>query len=130
MLAEGGRHDDPSAADHCEAALWITMVHAGLIDRQIVADEYNTARECLRSTCKGTSGFFNIVHHHKIAPEDEFVMRPGYAGFQPIEEGELLAHDVRGEVRAPTGGRILMPLYKPPCDDGFLIVREMDAPGA
>ena len=128
MLAEGGRHDDPSAVDHCEAMLWISLVEAGLLDRADAGEQYERSLQLLRDACGETRGFYNIVYHHKITTDDKFVMRPGYESFQPIEQGEHLADDARGEVRAPKGGRILMPLYKPPCDDGFLVVQE-DAQG-
>lgn len=124
LLAEGGQHNDPATVDHCEAMLWITLARTGLLDAQEAAEPLQYSQDLLQKVSAEAGGNFNIVYHHKIKTEDEFVMRPGYASFQPVDEGELLAKDARGEVRAPCAGRILMPLYKPPCDDGFLIVQE------
>jgi succinylglutamate desuccinylase len=51
-------------------------------------------------------------------------MNPGYVNLQPIAESEVLARDRTGDVRAPEGGRVLMPLYQEQGDDGFFVVRE------
>ena len=123
LLAETGQHEDPSAIDHCEAILWITLVQAGLVAEHDLQPEYAHSQDLLRSACD-TQGFFHIVYHHKIAEGDDFAMRPGYRSFQSVRKGELLARDRNGEIAAPNDGRILMPLYKPPSEDGFLIVRE------
>ncbi len=69
----------------------------------------------------------NLVYIHSVVPEDAFRMkeRPIYQNFDPIEKGELLAHDKNGEVLAPFGGLILMPLYQAQGSDGFFIVQEV-----
>lgn len=51
-------------------------------------------------------------------------MRPGYHSFHPVQRGEVLANDSNGDIVAKTDGWILMPLYKPPCDDGFIIMKQ------
>ena len=60
------------------------------------------------------------VHH--IRPGDGFRMRPGYRNFQPIDEGEHLADDAEGPVKACCQGLILMPLYQAIGSDGFFVV--------
>ena len=53
-------------------------------------------------------------------------MMPGFKNFQPIEKGQLLGHDARGEVRAPKNGCILMPLYQQQGDEGFFIIKVIE----
>jgi succinylglutamate desuccinylase len=124
MLAEGGEHDDEKTVEYCEAMLWIMLVEVGLIAQSDVELQFKESHEILQKACSETHSFFNIVYHHKIKPADGFVMKPGYVSFQKVEKGEVLAIDAKGEVLSPIAGRILMPLYRPPCDDGFLIVQE------
>lgn len=64
-----------------------------------------------------------LRYAHHIRMEDGFKMRPGYANFQPVQEGEHLADDVRGQVLSPDKGLILMPLYQAKGSDGFFIVQ-------
>jgi succinylglutamate desuccinylase len=52
-------------------------------------------------------------------------MEPGFVNFQPVDRGQLLARDGRGEIRAGESGRILMPLYQSQGRDGFFLVREV-----
>ncbi|MBK8705758.1 MAG: hypothetical protein IPN33_20820 [Saprospiraceae bacterium] len=64
-----------------------------------------------------------LVTSHRVHPGDQFQMRPGYANFQPVQRGELLAHDAGGPITAISDGLILMPLYQPQGSDGFFIVK-------
>lgn len=50
-----------------------------------------------------------------------------FLNFEPIEQGDWIANDVRGKVFAPVCGHILMPLYQKLGSDGFFIVEEMQA---
>jgi hypothetical protein len=43
----------------------------------------------------------------------------------PVRPAQLLAHDVRGEIRADRAGRILLPLYQALGDDGFFLARDV-----
>jgi succinylglutamate desuccinylase len=122
VVVEGGRHDAADAVDHHEAAIWIALAHAGLIDGERADDERQRAHDRLHDVTAGLPGLFQTVHHHKVADDDAFVMRPGYASFQPVAAGEHLADDARGEIHATRSGYVLMPLYVPPCDDGFVLV--------
>lgn len=49
-------------------------------------------------------------------------MHPGFATFDPIETGQLLARNAAGAVTAPGSGFLLMPLYQELGADGFFIV--------
>jgi succinylglutamate desuccinylase len=52
-------------------------------------------------------------------------MLPGFAGFEPIACGQVVARDRRGEVRVPIAGRMLMPRYQAAGEDGYFVVAEI-----
>jgi hypothetical protein len=54
-------------------------------------------------------------------------MKPGFTNFMRVRKGDVLATDVRGEVRAPRTGRVFMPLYQAQGDDGFFIVKRVSS---
>jgi hypothetical protein len=127
LVAESGPHDLPEAVDYHMAILWITLVRAGCLDEEAVAAEFKCARDLLEEA-RGDAPLLNtIVQHHKIVDGDGFRMRPGYSSFDPVGQGQVVADDRDGEVPAAAAGRILMPLYRPPCEDGFMVVTELDS---
>jgi hypothetical protein len=65
-----------------------------------------------------------LRHRHPVGPGDAFRMEPGFVNFQPVRTGQLLARDRGGEIRSPSRGRVLMPLYQAQGEDGFFLVRE------
>jgi succinylglutamate desuccinylase len=121
---EGGRHEDPASVDLLEAGVWATLAASGLLlDGHLVA-EVERAQRLLEQNCRGLPRVFEVRHRHPVHPEDRFRMHPGYASFQRLTKGELVAEDRSGEIRAPLPGRILMPLYQTQGDDGFFVIRE------
>lgn len=127
LVAESGPHDLPEAVDFHMAILWITLVRLGCLDQHVVEAEFKASKELL-DAARGDAPLLNsIVQHHKIADGDDFTMRPGYSSFDPVDHGQVVADDRSGEVVAAASGRILMPLYRPPCEDGFMVVTELDA---
>jgi succinylglutamate desuccinylase len=122
LAVESGQHLDPEAERLHVAIVWITLVSAGALTAADVPDfDAHFAR--LAATTAGIPRVLDLVYRHAVRPEDRFVMRPGYEGFQRIRRGEVLADDAQGEVRAPSDGRVLMPLYQPQGSDGFFVVR-------
>ena len=124
LLAEGGQHADPAAVDNLEAILWIVLVRMGCLHDTV--PEYARSLATLQNATGGERALYHIVGKHTVLEDDDFRMRPGYRSFQPVEEGEHVADDQNGPIRVTVSGRILMPLYTPPCDDGFLVVRPSD----
>lgn len=126
VIAEGGQHDSPEAADHLEAILWITCVELGILASRQPADddEYQRSIDLLKRQVDDEPLLYEVVEHHHVTDGDGFEMLPGYRSFQPVVAGEELAQDNSGPIRADGPGRILMPLYRPPCSDGFMIVEE------
>lgn len=62
-----------------------------------------------------------VVYRHALTPGDGFKMRPGYRNLARVSEGEALADDAHGPVRATRDGWLLMPLYQGQGDDGFFL---------
>jgi succinylglutamate desuccinylase len=125
LAIEGGQHEDPASIDNLEAALWLALVEAGLVDRQRVAVEHARAFRQLASRRGGTSPVIEVIERHAIRPEDEFVMAPGFANLDRVRRGQLLARDRRGEIRASSDGVVILPLYQKQGDDGFFWGREV-----
>ena len=119
---EAGQNEDPASADRHEAVLWIALVAAGLLEERAVP-HLERCRAILRDAALARPARIEVFHRHPIAPEDDFRMEPGFANIAPVEEGQLLARDRRGEIRAPERCLVLLPLYQSLGDDGFFLGR-------
>ncbi|HSR40938.1 MAG TPA: succinylglutamate desuccinylase/aspartoacylase family protein, partial [Longimicrobiales bacterium] len=123
MVFEGGQHGDPVSVERSEAAVWVALAAAGIVPAER-APGVAESRERLARDSAGLPRVLEMRYRHAILPTDDFRMDPGFVNLQPIREGEVLGRDRRGEVRAPEGGRVLMPLYQEQGEDGFFVVRE------
>jgi len=122
LAFEGGRHDDPASVERCEAAVWIALDAAGVLPRAL-RPRADAARRLLRAARGETPQLVEVLYRHRITSEDGFRMRPGFASFDRVREGQPLATDRAGEVTSPRDGHLLMPLYQPLGDDGFFVAR-------
>ena len=123
LTVETGQHDEPEAVDRAEAAIWIALVSAGLLPEALVP-EVEDARRLLREDVAHLPRALEMRQKRDVRDGDGFVMKPGYANFDPVRAGEVVARDARGEVVASEDGRLLMPLYQEQGEDGFFLVRE------
>jgi hypothetical protein len=121
---EAGQHRDPRTVENHVAAIWIAMVAAGLLARADVP-EIERYEATLEQAAAGLPRAVEIVYRHAITPEHEFRMDPGFSSFQAIRREQRLAKDRDGVVRAPSSGRILMPLYQGLGEDGFFVARDL-----
>ncbi len=124
---EAGQHDNPLSVDRMEAAIWLTLHKIGCMRYNDVPN-YDAHRALLEKLGQGIPKLVEFSYRHAISEQDEFVMRPGYKNFQPVKKGEVLAHDVRGEVKSDYNGMVLMPLYQKQGEDGFFIIQEVEMP--
>lgn len=124
MGFEGGRHQDPASVDLLEAGVWVALAAAGVLPTADRLAEVERAQRLLEQNRRGLPRVFEVRYRHPVQPEDRFRMRPGYESFQPLTQGEWVAEDRSGDIHAPAGGRILMPLYQTQGDDGFFVIRE------
>jgi succinylglutamate desuccinylase len=119
---EAGQHDDPQSVGHAVAAIVHCLRSAGCVSQDALKNDFETALAAYSDQLPKVT---RLLHVHHIRPGDAFQMRPGYANFQPIRQGEYLADDVTGPIFSPHNGLILMPLYQPKGSDGFFIVEEL-----
>ncbi len=124
---EGGQHDDPRSVDHCGAAVWLALAETDVLIEPDAVPAVQESRRSLAAATKGLPQAVEVRHRHGISENDGFQMLPGFVSFQTISEGDLLGRTDRGELRAPEGGGILMPLYQRQGDDGFFVIRKFSA---
>jgi len=121
---EAGAHDDPASVDAHADVVWVLLAALGLLDPTDVPD-LDGCRARLAHAAAGLPRVVDVRYRHPVAPEDEFVMRPGFRNFQRVRKGQIVGSDRRGAVAAPTGGRLFLPLYQAQGDDGFFVVRRV-----
>lgn len=127
VLIEGGQNEAASTVDHHEAAVWLTLVHAGVVKQADVPD-LPALRTKLLQGARGLPNELEIGYCHRLEPDEPFKMLPGYANFDDVVEGQLLARagpDFAQEVRAPWTGTLLMPRYQGQGLDGFFLGRRV-----
>jgi predicted deacylase len=124
LAVEGGQHDDPRSIDHLEAVIWVGIAAAGLADRAALP-RFPHARAHLHGARGAMPRVLEVLKRHAISPEDRFVMEPGFANLAQVQAGQLLARDRSGDVRAPSDGFVMLPLYQAQGDDGFFWGREV-----
>ena len=124
MGFEGGRHEDSASVDLLEAGVWAALAASGVLLDGHNITEVERAQRLLDQNRRGLPRVFEVHYRHPAQPEDRFRMHPGYASFQRLTSGQVVAEDRSGKIRAPVRGRILMPLYQTQGDDGFFVIRE------
>ncbi|MDX1670752.1 MAG: succinylglutamate desuccinylase/aspartoacylase family protein [Balneolaceae bacterium] len=122
---EGGNHENEVTIYNNTAALLMLLQFAGNITEENVAglEKYS---HYLDQHTQHVPDEAEFVYQHIIETGDEFEMREGFKNFQQVKEGEWLANDKNGKIRAQCDGFIIMPLYQKQGNDGFFIVRELE----
>lgn len=118
---EGGQHDDPLSVNRSIAATINCMRSIGCVRAKDVENRHD---DLLIAYSKGLPKVVDLVEVHRVRPEDQFRMLPGFHNFQAVKKGQLLAHDRNGPIHAIADGRLLMPLYQPQGEEGFFLVRD------
>ena len=125
ISVEAGQHRDPESVERHVAAIWSLIVATrGLPARAV--PELAASSECLARASAGYPRAVEVLHRHVVSSSDRFQMQPGFASFSRVTEGEIVARDVNGPVRAPQSGLLLMPRYQPQGEDGFFLAREIN----
>lgn len=119
---EGGQNDDPRTQAHHEAAIWLTLVASGALAAAEVPD-LAAQRDRLALSVSGLPAVIEIRHRHRVREDDDFAMVPGFAGFDRIARGQVVAQDRGGAVKAPEAGLMLMPRYQRQGEDGYFLAR-------
>ena len=120
---EGGQNENPASTDNLEAAIWVALDSATLLDTH--NGRVSQARNTLSGVAAGLPKVVEILHRHVTAAGDGFRMSNSYQGFDRVTSGQLLATDATGDITAPVGGYLLMPLYQKQGNDGFFLAHEL-----
>jgi succinylglutamate desuccinylase len=126
VCIEGGQHRDPATVENLVAVIWVVLVAAGVVDEEAVPGLHDHRRQLARAV-EGLPGVVEVCHRHVVKRGDAFEMEPGFANFQPIERGQVLARDSQGAIEAPMKGWLLLPLYQGQGEDGFFIGRDVSS---
>lgn len=120
---ESGQHMEKSAVWLAEDFVWLSLVHSGILPRN-EAPFYTTAYEQLNRAANGNRHFYEITYRQPVGPEDTFTMLPGYASFQKVGKGTLIATFNGEAVHITTSEKTLfMPLYQKEGEDGYFFIR-------
>lgn len=117
---ESGQHEETLSVNRAIAAIINCMRTVGCVRSEDVENRHDAL---LIEYSRGLPKVSELVFTHTIKPGDHFKMEPGYQNFQEIQEGEILAYDKSGPVRAAEDSLLLMPLYQKQGDDGFFLIR-------
>jgi predicted deacylase len=120
---EGGQHESASTVRNHRSLAWLSLINSGILNEEDVPDLMN--HESQLAEASGGMRILEVRHREAIHPSDNFEMAPGFRNFDPVRQGETLAKNNRGAIRAGESGLILMPLYQKLGEDGFFIGREI-----
>ena len=128
LVLEGGQNQALSTIEHHEAAVWLLLHAAGLIDD---APSFALAahRARLAQSVMGMPKAVEVCFRYAIEPEEQFTMLPGFHSFARVSQGQLLAHGGRSgrqEIRSPIPAVLLLPKYQGQGHDGFFLARASD----
>ena len=123
---ECGQHEEAESRVRAASAVWLAIRAAGLL-ADGDAPEARSGYRRLETAYRLLPRILEMRYRHPVEKEDGYVTRPGFRNFQPVRAGDVVGDDRRGEVTAPKGGRILMPLYQELGEDGFFVVRDVVA---
>lgn len=121
---EGGLIGSEIAIKLHTAGIWEILLTSGVVGK----DQINEIQigALLQTFAHELPQKLRVKYHYWITDEDGFRMKPGFINFQKVIKGEVIAEDRNGEIFAPMGGLIFMPLYQRSGNDGFFIVEELD----
>ena len=118
---EGGQHDSPVTVENHTSLAWLALVNTGILSAADVPDlELHRAR---LAAGKHAPQVVEVRHREAVTADDGFEMNPGFNNFDSVTQGQIVAKNRRGPVKAPEDGMILMPLYQKLGEDGFFIGR-------
>ena len=120
---ESGQHDEHLSVNRAIAAVINCMRTIESVKAEHVENRHDAL---LIDFSRGLPKIAELITAHKIKPDDNFVMKPGFKNFQKVEKGELLADDINGPICAEASGLLLMPLYQTQGEDGFFLIKELN----
>jgi len=123
MGIEAGQHDDPASVDIHEAAIWMAMVQSGCLPADTPLFDMVECRRRIAEARAGLPHVFEVVYRRVKEVDDGFKMEEGHRNFEPVREGQVIAHANDGPVEVPEDGWLFLPLYQKLGDDAYFLVR-------
>ena len=121
---EAGQHQSSDSYKHAVSAIINCFKSIGGFYDKDIESKHD---ELLLERSKGLPLEANLIYVHPVQPGDNFKMVTTkiYNNFDLVHNGEVLATDINGDVKAPCSGLILMPLYQEQGEDGFFIIQPL-----
>ncbi|WP_026953470.1 succinylglutamate desuccinylase/aspartoacylase family protein [Algoriphagus vanfongensis] len=117
---EAGQHDDSKSVDFHEAAIWIALIHTGMLKRTDI--DYDYYYHLLKKSSP-IQEEFEVIYRLDLKSDQEFTMEPGFENFSHVKPGQLLAKLDGEKIIADDEFRVFLPLYQKQGSDGFFIVK-------
>lgn len=124
VVFEGGQHSEQRTAHLHEAMIWTTLEAAGALGADDVPERARHRAE-LEAASEGCPRSVRVAYRHMRSQGDRFKMVDAFRHFHPVCQGDVLATDRSGPIRAGLTGYLMMPSYQDPGDDGFFLGVEM-----
>lgn len=121
---ESGQHQEQLSVNRAIAAITNCMRTIGCVQAAHIENRHDSL---LIEYSKGLPKISELITVHAIRSGDQFQMMPNYKNFQAVAKDEILAQDKHGPIRAIEDGLILMPLYQKQGDDGFFLIKMLEA---
>ncbi len=121
---ESGQHKEELSTNRAIAAITNCLRTIGCVNAEHIENRHDSI---LMEYAKDLPKLAELIMVHSIKQGDEFKMAPNYKNFQTVKAGEILASDRHGTIQAQEDGLILMPLYQKQGDDGFFLIRMLEA---
>lgn len=121
---EAGQHYAENSVERTVAAIWQMLVSVGCLIPP-TKSFLNKRTKLLKNLGRELPKTVRFKYRRSIQPNDQFRMREGFANFERVKKGELLAFDKNGAIRAEFDAIMLMPLYQSQGRDGFFLAEEI-----
>ena len=121
---ESGQHDEINSISNHISFLYLLLVYTRVLKETDITgfkDHYKK----IQMASKNHSDIYEIIHLHKILPNEVFEMKNGFESFQPIKKGTFLAISNGKKIISEQSGFLFMPLYQKIGDDGYFIIRKV-----
>ena len=121
---ESGQHDEINSISNHISFLYLLLVYTRVLKETDITgfkDHYKK----IQMASKNHSDIYEIIHLHKILPNEVFEMKNGFESFQPIKKGTFLATSNGKKIISEQSGFLFMPLYQKIGDDGYFIIRKV-----
>lgn len=123
MLLEAGLHDDPASVVVHEAAIWVALEGAGMIDPASIGLDPHAV---LAGASGGRAGEIYDVRHREPITHPDFEVDQHLHSFDGMRQGRtLVAVQAGSEIMSPMTGLLFLPNRQQDRrldDDGFFVV--------